>query len=156
MRKFIVFADDANLGPASRHEITPINYIEFMALDLWSGASDMAFAAFLRKNNLVEVDDFNDESLKNSSLAIEFTNRSYLVNPSGDGETWVMLMEDMPYDNRRGKRPLYKSEQAYLIPALHASAPQGFKCADCTMDKIPCPPCYQAWWQQENPHKHIV
>lgn len=36
--------------------------------------------------------------------------------------------------------------------ALHASAPKGYKCADCTMDKEPCPICYAAWWQKRHPN----
>jgi hypothetical protein len=30
--------------------------------------------------------------------------------------------------------------------ALHASAPSGHKCADCSIDGVPCPTCYAAWW----------
>ena len=36
--------------------------------------------------------------------------------------------------------------------ALHASAPLGIKCADCTMDAEPCPTCYRTWWQMRHPH----
>jgi hypothetical protein len=40
--------------------------------------------------------------------------------------------------------------------ALHASAPAGQKCADCTMDKEPCPACYSAWWHKKHPHtRHL-
>lgn len=31
--------------------------------------------------------------------------------------------------------------------AMHASAPEGHKCSDCTMDCEPCPTCYEAWWK---------
>lgn len=31
--------------------------------------------------------------------------------------------------------------------ACHASAPQGMKCADCTMGGIPCPECYRVHWK---------
>ena len=37
-------------------------------------------------------------------------------------------------------------------PALHASAPEGHLCADCTMDKEPCPTCYSAWWSKSHPN----
>lgn len=30
--------------------------------------------------------------------------------------------------------------------ACHASAPQGHKCADCTMSGVPCPECYRVHW----------
>ena len=44
-----------------------------------------------------------------------------------------------------------------LRSALHASAPEGHKCADCTIDEEPCPTCYAAWWQQRHPnHQEIV
>jgi hypothetical protein len=33
-----------------------------------------------------------------------------------------------------------------LTAALHASAPTGQKCADCSIDGVPCPACYAAWW----------
>lgn len=29
--------------------------------------------------------------------------------------------------------------------AMHASAPAGMKCADCSIDKEPCPTCLSAW-----------
>jgi len=35
--------------------------------------------------------------------------------------------------------------------ALHASAPQGYKCADCTIDKEACPTCYRVWWAGRHP-----
>ena len=34
-----------------------------------------------------------------------------------------------------------------LHPAIHASAPEGFLCADCSIDLVPCPECYAAWWR---------
>lgn len=40
------------------------------------------------------------------------------------------------------------------VPALHASAPPGHKCADCTMDGEACPVCYTAWWRAKHP-EHI-
>ena len=35
--------------------------------------------------------------------------------------------------------------------ACHASAPQGMKCADCTMSGIPCPACYTAHFERAYP-----
>lgn len=35
---------------------------------------------------------------------------------------------------------------------LHASAPPGSKCSDCTIDGEPCPTCYEAWWRTRHPH----
>lgn len=40
--------------------------------------------------------------------------------------------------------------------ALHASAPAEHKCADCTMDKEPCPVCYAAWWKLKHHNCSLV
>lgn len=40
--------------------------------------------------------------------------------------------------------------------ALHASAPEGYKCSDCEMDKEACPRCYTAWWQNRHPNTKLV
>jgi hypothetical protein len=45
-------------------------------------------------------------------------------------------------------------ETIRIYPALHASAPKGFLCADCTMDKEACPTCYKVWWQRRHPNVH--
>ena len=37
-------------------------------------------------------------------------------------------------------------------PAMHASAPEGMKCADCTMGEEPCSVCYEIWWRKKNPN----
>ena len=39
-----------------------------------------------------------------------------------------------------------------VASAIHASAPPGYKCADCTMDGEPCPTCYAAAWKKRHPH----
>ena len=39
---------------------------------------------------------------------------------------------------------------------MHASAPNGYKCADCTIDKIPCPRCYEIWWIHNHPNVEFV
>jgi hypothetical protein len=36
----------------------------------------------------------------------------------------------------------------------HASAPLGYKCADCTMDGEACPSCYEAAWRKRHPNMH--
>lgn len=36
--------------------------------------------------------------------------------------------------------------------ALHASAPEGHKCADCSIDQEPCPTCYESWWKRRHPN----
>lgn len=38
-----------------------------------------------------------------------------------------------------------------LLSQLHASAPDGCKCADCTIDEEACPACYTAWWEKRHP-----
>lgn len=47
-----------------------------------------------------------------------------------------------------------KPFDADIPEILHASAPAGMKCADCTMDEEPCPLCYEAWWQKRHPHTY--
>lgn len=37
-------------------------------------------------------------------------------------------------------------------PPLHAAAPAGSKCSDCTIDGEACPTCYEAWWRARHPH----
>ena len=45
---------------------------------------------------------------------------------------------------------------AELKSALHASAPEGHKGADCSIDEEPCLTCYAAWWKQGHPHHNEV
>lgn len=40
--------------------------------------------------------------------------------------------------------------------ALHASAPGGMKCADCTMDSEPCPTFYETWWRERHHHTILL
>lgn len=40
--------------------------------------------------------------------------------------------------------------------AMHASAPVGLKCSDCTIDEEPCPACYGAWWRERHPHSREI
>lgn len=34
----------------------------------------------------------------------------------------------------------------------HASAPDGYRCADCTIDGEPCPRCYTTSWRKRHPN----
>jgi hypothetical protein len=34
--------------------------------------------------------------------------------------------------------------------ALHASAMEGYVCADCTLAREACPDCYRAWWKKRH------
>ncbi len=40
--------------------------------------------------------------------------------------------------------------------AMHASAPEGLKCSDCTLAEQPCPTCYTEWWQKQHPNVHEI
>lgn len=46
----------------------------------------------------------------------------------------------------------FKPDVPTLQAAMHASAPQGYQCADCYMDNEPCPTCYHAWWSKRHPN----
>jgi hypothetical protein len=49
------------------------------------------------------------------------------------------------------------SESANILGNVaHASAPVGYKCADCKMHADPCPACYSAWWRRKYPDTQIV
>lgn len=38
----------------------------------------------------------------------------------------------------------------------HRSAPNNFKCADCTMGAVPCPDCYATWWHDQNKNTMLI
>jgi len=40
--------------------------------------------------------------------------------------------------------------------AMHASAPEGLKCSDCTLAEQPCPTCYTEWWKKQHPNVHEI
>jgi hypothetical protein len=42
--------------------------------------------------------------------------------------------------------------QSLNMEAIHASAPMGYKCADCTIDNEPCIGCYSTWWKKRHPN----
>jgi len=49
-----------------------------------------------------------------------------------------------------------RTDKAGQPVALHASAPKGYKCADCQMDSEACPDCYKVWWHQRHPNTILV
>lgn len=83
MRKYIVWED------GDKRELTPISFKEFMALDLWSGGSDLAWDAWLYKNNFCEADSFEDEALDIGKFVIADEPLDFSkILFSLDGETW--------------------------------------------------------------------
>lgn len=44
------------------------------------------------------------------------------------------------------------SEPQAAHEAMHASAPTGYKCGDCTIDNEPCPTCYESAWRKRHPN----
>ncbi len=52
-------------------------------------------------------------------------------------------------------REVLASDDAQQSP-LHASAPDGCKCSDCTIDQEACPRCYRFWWQERHPNTLLV
>ena len=106
MRKFIRFSDGVVV------QLSPISYYEFMALDLWTGASDTAYAAWLHKNGYVEVSDYCEEALADATLSIELTpvsNDQLLFDPDGDGNWRNFIMLAVP-------KPMLENPCLKLIP----------------------------------------
>jgi len=69
--------------------------------------------------------------------------------------TKVRLREVCPEDDvrlvgRSGRIEMISANQA--DNKMHASAPMGLRCADCTMDGEACPLCYAAWWRRRHPN----
>ena len=64
MRKFLKF-DDGELV-----ELSPINYKEFMAIDLWYGGSDLAYNAWLHKNGYKDPLDYREEALETATFIV--------------------------------------------------------------------------------------
>lgn len=67
--------------------------------------------------------------------------------------------DDVDADHRVPTQPVPAAPDAPTLrtdDALHASAPKGYKCANCQMDAEPCPVCYQVWWQKRHPDTNIV
>lgn len=93
-----LFVPAGEHGPAVTILLTPIFYQEFMALDLWSGASDMAYAEFLRHNELADPADYDEEVLKISYFILTEGEYHLEFNPSGDDNGWITVppMSNIP------------------------------------------------------------
>ena len=75
----------------SRHDLSPLTYDEFLALDLWQGGSDTAFEQWLRHNKFQEVRDFREEFRETAKIeTVTVPDRDFEFNPSGDDETWIV------------------------------------------------------------------
>ncbi|GGD87320.1 hypothetical protein GCM10011390_02540 [Aureimonas endophytica] len=61
--------------------LPPLTFDEFIALDMWSGSSDAAYAAWLRANVFTDPRDLSDETLATHHLV--------LVRHEGDPEEWL-------------------------------------------------------------------
>ena len=87
MRKWLKFEDGHIV------ELSPLTYEEFMCLDHWVGASDMAFDNWLRKNELHEASSFNEESLKTAQFYITEDTKNLVfqrnLDSNGDLEEWL-------------------------------------------------------------------
>lgn len=99
MGKYLVFSD----GEAV--QLSPITCNEFMAIDLWYGASDMAFDAWLRKNKLSEARDFNEEALSSAKFmmvdyADEVSLEDLLFNTKSNELDSIHWQSYKSWDNR--------------------------------------------------------
>lgn len=104
MRKYIVWED------GHKRELTPLSFKEFMVLDLWTGGSDLAWSAWLHKNNFHEADSFNDEALDEGKFVItdeplEFSKLLFSV----DGERW------QPYEDVKDHKKTLPWEKKQLL-----------------------------------------
>ena len=75
--------------------LTPLSYEGFTRINLWSGASDTAYNAFLLKNNLHELKSFTKEALL--SADIEFVEEPITLkfDPEGD-DSWNRSVQYIP------------------------------------------------------------
>jgi hypothetical protein len=64
MKKFLVFND------GQRFELSPITYDEFIFMDKWKGTSDTAFDKLLKLFNWRELEDFNEDALKEAYIEL--------------------------------------------------------------------------------------
>lgn len=67
MRKWLRHADGTVV------ELSPISYKEFMCIDQWKGASDMAYEAWLRFNGYVDPLDYSEETLEQAHFYVSFS-----------------------------------------------------------------------------------
>lgn len=77
MRKFLICPGN------TEYELTPLSYDEFVKLNLWTGGSDLAYAAWLRANNLHELDSFRAEVINNGIIELRDGTREFVFDPTG-------------------------------------------------------------------------
>jgi len=77
---------------------------------------------------------------------------SYIRRHQADpGLVWKLDGKPVPFEEilkflEESERQFF--ERVAKEDALHASAPPGYKCADCQIDGAPCPECSRAYIQQ--------
>jgi hypothetical protein len=91
MLKQLVMPAHQEFGPAETVRLTPITYREFTKLDLWFGASDMAYAEFLRHNKLADLADYNEEVLAIAQLVVTAGDYHLEFNPTGTEDGWITV-----------------------------------------------------------------
>lgn len=80
----------------------------------------------------------------------------------GNAENEVQRLAEFLLENYAREIGAATSESAVdvairlLGPALHASAPAGMRCADCSIDQEPCPACYTAAWTKRHVNVRFV
>lgn len=82
MRKFLVFDNGTEV------ELSPLSYREFMALDMWSGSSDMAYEEWVAHNNYATADEYSAETLASSAFRVTLEPvdlRQFEFDPNGSG-----------------------------------------------------------------------
>lgn len=85
-----------------------------------------------------------------------YSPRLMRMEPGGKFLAEMVLADDgdwVPFDVAKDSPP---ASQDARDAAMHASAPQGQKCADCSMDKEACPTCYHAWWTKRHPNVNFA
>jgi hypothetical protein len=82
MKKFLVFND------GHKYELSPISYDEFMFMDNWRGTSDTAFDKFLKMFNWRELEDFNEDALKEARIELVDENGRILNKEEYEVDEW--------------------------------------------------------------------
>ncbi len=93
----------------------------------------------------------NDDGALSYAVAADHKKKVVIID-FGKPVEWVGLPES---DCRNLIQTLIsKVDEIATEPqsALHASAPTGMKCSDCTIDHEACPACYSAWWKKRHPN----
>jgi len=98
-------------------EVSPLTYGEWMALDLWSGASDMEFEAWLRANKLDDPNDFVEEMFdEGASFALAFEEREPLYFRLEPGGEWLPYSLARAHSKRKSRPQELKED--YVEPIL--------------------------------------